>query len=252
MLRRARESIRGRHPFLFWNNYVKLPGSDRTLSDLEAVNFKYERMLQTHEELHAGLIASLDAERNRTVLEIACGAGFAIPHFRAKNLDYFGWDISETALAVAMLKYPEASYFNLSVVDLKLVKDASFDIVYSSSMLEHIGFWEQAIREMVRVAKNNVYIMFFQGLFAGDENKSEFLRYEEEVVAGSKGHVYGRKLILQDHMVHNEKGWFVHKFSRNVVTTFVRELGYEFEILDGSNTDYIDNEAVLVIRKNRP
>jgi hypothetical protein len=116
-------------------------------------------------------------------------------------------------------------------------------------MLEHIGFWEQAIREMVRVARNELYIMFFQGLFAGDDESSEFLRYEEEEVLGSRRHVYGRKLILQDHVVHNEKGWFVHKFSRNVIASFVQELGYEFRILDGSNTDYIGDEAVLVVQK---
>ena len=116
-----------------------------------------------HVKAHTGLIQEMRERQFTTVLEVACGTGWNILTFKI-TVWYYGLDISETAIAFAMMKYPEHRYFNLGICDSSMIGGDSFDIVYSSSMLEHIGYYEEAMREMIRLSKREVWILFFEGL----------------------------------------------------------------------------------------
>jgi ubiquinone/menaquinone biosynthesis C-methylase UbiE len=146
-------AFKGLHPY----HHVYLGNSKYSFFDLLDLDKRYKRMHEAHYDVHNGIIKHLGKRGYRDVLEVGCGTGWNIPLFRDVGLDYYGLDISETAIAVAMLKYPEYRYFNLSIADGFMLKNNVVDVVYSSSMLEHIGFHEEAIDEMVRMARNEVY-----------------------------------------------------------------------------------------------
>jgi ubiquinone/menaquinone biosynthesis C-methylase UbiE len=143
--------------------------------DLEDLDSRYRVMNEMHNKAHTGLIQEMRERQFSTVMEVACETGWNIPHFQKSGLKYYGLDISETAIAIAMMKYPEHQYFNLGVCDSTILSAESFDVVYSSSMLEHIGYYEEAMREMIRLAKKEVWILFSRAYPVTTRTKSIFI-----------------------------------------------------------------------------
>lgn len=238
-----------------------LNNSDYSLHDLRDLDSRYQEMNRQHAKVHQGVIRELHARQHRNVLEVACGTGWNVQYFKDANLEYFGLDISETAVAVAALKYPEFRYFNLGICDAQLIRDNSFDAVYNSSMLEHIGNHAEAIQEMIRLARLEVYILFFEGLSDASEHQIEFHPFSEAEIAGAnwrpsrtsssyvEKNVFGRKLVLQDHGAESRKGWYWNRYSKKRILELFDGSSHQVEVWDRSNRPYFDNQSVLVIRK---
>jgi ubiquinone/menaquinone biosynthesis C-methylase UbiE len=72
-------------------------------------------MNKMHMNAHKGLIHEISNKKIKNVLEVACGTGWNIPYFRETGLTYYGLDISDTAIAVAALKYPEELFLNIGI-----------------------------------------------------------------------------------------------------------------------------------------
>jgi ubiquinone/menaquinone biosynthesis C-methylase UbiE len=229
--------------------HLSLCGARYTLYDLNVLDSLYRKMYRTHFKVHTGLIQEMQKHNFANVLEIACGTGWNILNFKEIGLEYYGLDISETALAVAMTKYPENRFFNLGICDGKMIRDNSFDVVYSSSMLEHIGYHKEAIMEMIRIAKKEVWILFFEGLSNDLQSKINFTSFKESEIKGLKKDLLGRKIVLQDHIHEKRKGWYWNHYSRKEILELLEGRDLNVEILDNSNRKFIEKETILIIRK---
>ncbi|WP_406728650.1 class I SAM-dependent methyltransferase [Streptomyces sp. GD-15H] len=94
-----------------------------------------------------------------------CGviSGVTYRHLQQAGLavNYTGIDIGEAALADCRELHPEAQWQQMSVTDLAF-PDGSFDVVNCRHLLEHLPYYETAVRELFRVARRTVAICLFQ------------------------------------------------------------------------------------------
>ncbi len=227
-----------------------LSGTRFTPWQLRTLDESYRKMNEHHRRVHDYMIRRIAGGGARSVLEVACGTGWNVSRFRDAGLSYFGLDISETAIALASLKYPENQYVNTSIADCSMFRDGAFDVVYNSAMLEHIGYFEEAIQEMVRLARRQTIILFFEGLSENEEHQTQFHRWDERELSGQKTNIFGCKLLFQNHRLHEEKGWYWNRYSRAKIEEFLHENGYHFEFLTRSNCSVIEEQTVLIISKN--
>lgn len=92
---------------------------------------------------------------NPSLLEVGCGNGYyaeVLSYLYQRPFRYIGLDYSRAMIASAHQNYPQAT---LGVGDaLKIpFADASFDIVWSGTVLMHLPDYKQAIEETCRVAR---------------------------------------------------------------------------------------------------
>jgi ubiquinone/menaquinone biosynthesis C-methylase UbiE len=229
-------------------SYVSVKSAPYSIHDIHLLDRTYRKMHQLHHSLHEGLIQSLAGQGYSTLLEVACGTGWNIPNFRRVGLEYYGLDISETAIAAASLKHPGNNYLNLGILQCSFIKDSSFDVVYNSSMLEHIGYYREALSAMIRLARRRVYVVFFEGLSEGPDNEISFHPYTAPQIDGTEKDIYGRKVVLQDHVHEKRKGWYWNRYSKKRIIECLD--GAKSSFLDNTNTPYVGVETVLIIDKS--
>lgn len=220
-----------------------------TQENLQTLVERYETMYNLHKGLHEHIIAEMPISAGASVLEVACGIALNHGEFKKFECRYHGLDISETAIAVALLTYPESFFFNIGVDGLDFFEKDSFDIVYSSSMLEHIGFYEKAIELMCKVAKERVYITFFEGLKSEGESDIKFHRWDESYISKEEYvESFGVKNADQDHLMTSEAGWYWNRYSITDVERVLSRLNLKgWEFLSSKNRGWCDKETVLVI-----
>ena len=92
----------------------------------------------------------------RNVLDVGCAMGFSVACLRILGIEAWGLDISKYALSRAP-EFITPFLFNASVCSIPL-QDKSFDLIFSSGMLEHIPKrnLHKAINEIVRVGKRGL------------------------------------------------------------------------------------------------
>lgn len=118
-------------------------GSEKQLSFLSKI------------QIHGGRIRVLDA---------GCGTGafvLALSRFFPGQCDIYGIDIRSEALTLARMKADlkgnnPVSVVKASVTDLPWA-DGFFDIVHSKDLLEHLPEPDKAVRELMRVTRENGY-----------------------------------------------------------------------------------------------
>jgi ubiquinone/menaquinone biosynthesis C-methylase UbiE len=79
----------------------------------------------------------------------------------ALPVDYTGIDMSPTVLADCRRRFPRSRWEQGNALDLAYAA-GTFDIVYARHLLEHLPYYETAVREMFRVARQAVVICLFQ------------------------------------------------------------------------------------------
>ena len=242
----VRRFVYGLHPY----SHLSPVGSRNTLFDMMMLDKAYKIMNRSHDAVHRSLIKRIGEKGYDQVLEVACGTGWNVPTFRAEGLKYTGLDISDTAIALAAQKFPENNYLNLPVAECGVLKDSSFDVVYNSAMLEHIGYCKEAMLELIRLAKYEAYFVFFDGLTDADDHHIEFFPWADKEISGEQKNIYGRKLILQNHIERPDKGWYLNRYSRKKIAQWMGETPYEVEFLDSGNSSFITIETVVVVRKS--
>jgi ubiquinone/menaquinone biosynthesis C-methylase UbiE len=222
--------------------------------DLRRLDFQYWQMYKGHEELHSTLVREIAdragvAGNVLNVLEVACGTGWNITNFLVAGFNYYGLDISETAISLALRRQSECRFLNFGILDANILRDSSFDIVYSSSMLEHVGFIEDALGEMIRLTKHHLFVIFFEGLSTDKENTIRFFPYSDNQISGQAKDIFGRKVVLQDHVVTKQKGYYWNRYSRASVEAIMEKNAVRYEILDRQNRSFIDQQTVLHVMK---
>lgn len=100
--------------------------------------------------------AVLPYVRSGTLLDVGCGAGYAMQRAREAGLIPFGIDPSPGAHGVGR----EGSNYSLEAMEIRQAfaesipfDDSRFDVVYSSHVLEHVQSVDISLQEMARVMK---------------------------------------------------------------------------------------------------
>jgi ubiquinone/menaquinone biosynthesis C-methylase UbiE len=94
-----------------------------------------------------------------TVLEIGCGTGlFTRLVYQKTKAKITATDLSEDLLEEAREKFPEGHFLRDDAMNMQFA-DASFDVVFGSSILHHLSL-PQAAREIYRVLKPGGRMVF--------------------------------------------------------------------------------------------
>jgi SAM-dependent methyltransferase len=88
------------------------------------------------------------------VLDVGCGAGSVAKAVKRErpDLEVFGCDLSQSALAVAKSS-PEGVDFRMATAERLPFQDAEFDFVWIFDVLEHVEDPEVVLREVARVLR---------------------------------------------------------------------------------------------------
>jgi ubiquinone/menaquinone biosynthesis C-methylase UbiE len=87
------------------------------------------------------------------------------------DCQYIGLDRTEKMLAHAKNLYKDEIVLKQGYIQSIPFEDSSIDVVIARHILEHLGEgYEQAIREVFRVAREEVILVFFVDLAEGDED----------------------------------------------------------------------------------
>jgi len=107
------------------------------------------------------LMADLAAQVGGSALDVGCETCLAYPHFVKLGLEYSGIDITQRFVDHDVERGIDVRL--ASVLDIPF-EDCSFDTVFCKDLLEHIHPDDvlTAIREMLRVARKQVFIVWFK------------------------------------------------------------------------------------------
>lgn len=111
------------------------------------------------------MIISSFINDGETVLDIGCGPGWNLDHFRQYGPEiggYRGIDYSERFIRVANARHTQNPKFRVG--DCRKLKepDRSWDVVLLQDVLEHTNGYEKPIKEALRVARKRVIISFWR------------------------------------------------------------------------------------------
>jgi ubiquinone/menaquinone biosynthesis C-methylase UbiE len=215
--------------------------------DLIKLDRSYRAMYELHRACHKGLGEELARVRavypgRPKLLEFACGTGWDIGKFAAAGYDYYGCDLSETALQVAMRRYPRAKFVNCGIEDASILADGSFEVVFCSSLLEHLEDHAAPLRDMIRIARDHLFVMFYEGLAEEGEAKVEHYPFTNPDYL-----IFGEKFA---DLQRRYDGYFMKRYAQSTIEGVARDAGVrEINILDRSNRPYIAGETVVHIVK---
>jgi SAM-dependent methyltransferase len=109
--------------------------------------------------LRFAVLAGVDRLDGRRILDVGCGTGEFLHWLRERgvNPDYTGIDIAAAALQAAQNRFPDATFAELSVLDLKKKFLTPYDHVFASGVFtrrcrEGRGFVETAVAAMFELA----------------------------------------------------------------------------------------------------
>ncbi|MGB8276117.1 MAG: class I SAM-dependent methyltransferase [Alphaproteobacteria bacterium] len=96
---------------------------------------------------------------NKTVLDVGCGGGFKVAAFGAFAKEAVGIDISEHAIAFAKRRFPKYRFLRCDYRNIG-PDFGTFDLVYSSEVMEHVTDLRAFMRMLRHVTRpgSRVYI----------------------------------------------------------------------------------------------
>jgi ubiquinone/menaquinone biosynthesis C-methylase UbiE len=107
--------------------------------------------------LRSALKAAKDAIRTGAepprAFDFGCGSGNLTSHLLALGLDVTAADVSPGFLNLVRSRYPQVSTLVMNGRDLSNVRDSSFDLVATYSVLHHVPDYIAAVREMARICR---------------------------------------------------------------------------------------------------
>lgn len=94
---------------------------------------------------------------------IDCGCGLATEFFGYKNDNY---DINYTGLDSCQFLIERNKEQNITMIEAELesplsILDSSYECVYCREVLEHLSYYENAIKEFIRIGQKEIIISWF-------------------------------------------------------------------------------------------
>ncbi len=117
-----------------------------------------------------------------SVLEVACGSAndyrFLHQSGLARFLSYTGIDIATKNIANAKTHFPTVDFRVQSILTSEF-PDSSYDCVFCHDLLEHLSLaaLEHALAEMLRIARKDVILHFFNAKWSGEHDVVPVWRY---------------------------------------------------------------------------
>lgn len=106
----------------------------------------------------------LDDVEYRSAIDVGCGAGHNLELLRkAEGVELAGVDISDEALSRARALWPDGEFSKLDIQASSL--DRSWDLVFSSLVLEHLPDDEAALRNMRAMTSGHLVVTTIAGDF---------------------------------------------------------------------------------------
>lgn len=224
------------------------PVGDLRRGELVKLDKSYRNMYLLHRNCHLGLVRDIRSmykgcDSRPRLLEIAAGSGWNATKFIQAGFDYCGLDISEPAVALLMRRHPEARFLNIGISDAGVLASDAFDVVVSFSMLEHLAEYERALSEMVRIARQHLFVTFFEGLADEPEDKVATYPFDRRCYS-----FFGRKFLDLQSSYADKFYW--NRYSRATIERISREAGAKsVEFLSSGNRSYLKNETILHVSK---
>ncbi len=125
------------------------------------------------------------------VLEVACGSAndyrFLHESGLARSLHYTGIDIASKNIANAKRHFPTVDFRVQSILWTDF-PDSSYDCVFCHDLLEHLSLaaMECALGEMLRIARKDVILHFFNAKWTGDHDLVPVRQYYRNRVSMEK------------------------------------------------------------------
>jgi SAM-dependent methyltransferase len=108
---------------------------------------------------------------NVPILEIGSGSGLIYRELLNRHIvtvkSYAGGDISKKMLDIARSRFPEAKFIELDIFSLPF-PDKSQTNVISIQVLQHLPHYRDALKELLRITKERLYIASWFNLSSGD------------------------------------------------------------------------------------
>ncbi|MFF9350160.1 class I SAM-dependent methyltransferase [Streptomyces sp. NPDC014734] len=133
-----------------------------TTSDVDYMRQNGRAEHTSHQELTDRLIR-LYSDTEYELLD--CGIMSGVTYEMLRNsqpaVRYTGIDIGAPVIEDCRSKFGDARWYQMSITDVAF-PDASFDVVNCRHVLEHLPYYETAVRELFRISRRHVAICFFQ------------------------------------------------------------------------------------------
>ena len=172
------------------------------------------------------------------LLDVGCGDGNFAGYAAAKGINTTGIDFSDIAIEKAKGKFPEV---NFSVGDAENLNFESnmFDFVTCNGSLEHVPNMSKAVREMVRVGKENCkyfilvpnenYVMELIGYKPHEERLVEIMQPLNQMKSKSgwieflseNGLIIEYIMIDNNHFLSPESSSKKHHLLKKIIRPFV-------------------------------
>jgi ubiquinone/menaquinone biosynthesis C-methylase UbiE len=100
-------------------------------------------------------------KKYKTVLDVPCGV--CTEYFGYQNdkinMEYYGLDITEKFVNYARKR----GILNVALGSIEAIPypDSTFDVCFAQDILEHLSYYEKAVNELIRTARQEVIIVFF-------------------------------------------------------------------------------------------
>ncbi|MEY2471546.1 MAG: hypothetical protein QOK28_875 [Actinomycetota bacterium] len=136
------------------------------------------------------LVNDVRALAPMSILDVGCGAGDNLAALHdAGNYELSGVDVSEAALALAARRVPDAHLVMLDVTRDRLPE--TFDLVYSSQVIEHILDDITALENIAAMSKRYVYLSTMTGRMRRSEIAIGHVRNYSAVELARKAEAVG-------------------------------------------------------------
>jgi len=132
---------------------------ERWWSESSKVDLNFMRTRRQKKDIYP-YMAGIAAKVGGSALDVGCETCLAYPHFMKLGLEYSGIDFTEKFVDYDVERGIDVRL--ASAMDIPF-EDSSFDSVFCKDLLEHIHPDDvlTVIREMLRVARRQVFIVWF-------------------------------------------------------------------------------------------
>lgn len=150
--------------------------------------YYYDIVAKANQDIswHPGIksISNL-ALKSRSILDVGCGDGSKLFKILGKNKVGTGIDVNRYAIKKAKTRYPHLKFL-LTKGDNIPFSSNSFDLVYSTFVLEHTLDQELFVKEMIRVTKKEGHVVILCPNY-GSPNRRSPVSLEKPVLKLMKG-----------------------------------------------------------------